>query len=392
MAIIPQEIKTNKVNIKSLLKIIFLTSLVISFSIFLGVQVYRILNKTKIQKYFSTNEKFGILVNVLKDNKKKECNFLTVAIIHPKTSRIGFVSFYPDTKIIAEESTIREKATFNNINDLKEELSDLLKINIPFYIKISSNAVSKSIDLMNGIPFYIWKSDVSKRESLPTGEFLLTGDMAKKLLNVPKINEASLATTMFRHYNVMLNLWLVKKNKWDLIKIPEILSIIYKKLDTNISQIDIFNLGEIFFEEDWLPIFIEAPVKRFKDEFILNKPSFDLFYSKLQKQLVSKENPFYKELPKIEIRNGTNKAGLAKKYSNKLIRQGIRVLEFSNADRFDYQKNVLIDVNTRVHYLQVLKKYLNIKKVYFAIDRSLFTDLRLILGEDYKTIQIGKIK
>jgi LCP family protein required for cell wall assembly len=88
----------------------------------------------------------------------------------------------------------------------------------------------------------------------------------------------------------------------------------------------------------------------------------------------------------LVIRNGTTTGSIAARTANYLRTQGFRILEYGNADRFDYTRTVIVDYTGNPYTLQQLKQLLNLADPqieYPAIPGSP-VDIQLILGTDYQ--------
>jgi len=88
----------------------------------------------------------------------------------------------------------------------------------------------------------------------------------------------------------------------------------------------------------------------------------------------------------LVIRNGTTTGSIAARTANYLRAQGFRILEYGNADRFDYARTVIIDYTGNAYTLQQLKQLLNLADPqieYPAIPESP-VDIQIILGADYQ--------
>jgi hypothetical protein len=88
----------------------------------------------------------------------------------------------------------------------------------------------------------------------------------------------------------------------------------------------------------------------------------------------------------LVIRNGTTTGSIAARTANYLRAQGFRILEYGNADRFDYARTVIVDYTGNPYTLQQLKQLLNLADPlieYPAIPGSP-VDIQIILGFDYQ--------
>lgn len=97
------------------------------------------------------------------------------------------------------------------------------------------------------------------------------------------------------------------------------------------------------------------------------------------------------EAARIVIQNGTTRAELAAQTANFLKKRGYQVEGFSNADRFDYQKTIIIDYtgksSTIGHLAQMFK--VSPEDIRRSPNLKSDVDIRLILGEDFQLPESG---
>lgn len=88
----------------------------------------------------------------------------------------------------------------------------------------------------------------------------------------------------------------------------------------------------------------------------------------------------------MQVLNGCGKKRLAREVRNVLIDKGFDVLSFDNADKFLYEKTVIIIRNMNYDKFNMLYKEVPVKKVYMQINEHSLYDFIIIIGKDYKRI------
>ena len=91
----------------------------------------------------------------------------------------------------------------------------------------------------------------------------------------------------------------------------------------------------------------------------------------------------------ISIENGCGKYGIAKLYTNFLRKKGYDVIDFKNADNFDYENTQLIFHNRNYSaYSNEIADLLKINPKYikYNFDENIYYHATLILGKDYNKI------
>jgi hypothetical protein len=91
---------------------------------------------------------------------------------------------------------------------------------------------------------------------------------------------------------------------------------------------------------------------------------------------------------RIEVLNGTDQIGLAKKAARSLTKRGIDVLKVGNADDSEYEESILIGRRENSQVV-VLGKLLNCDNIIVQLREKAIVDATLILGMDYKKLKLG---
>jgi anionic cell wall polymer biosynthesis LytR-Cps2A-Psr (LCP) family protein len=280
-----------------------------------GWKLFQYVTRTPVDAFFKDKESFGILI-ICSDKSGEDSGkitFFSVATIYPRTQRIGLISFLPDTRLKEDEPGISEKATFTNTKDLANEISNLLNVPIPYYVKTTVDNLSQMIDLIEGVPMFMWSNSIIEGESLPVGEFNLSGPMVRRFLEPPVKNETKPAMDLFRYYTLLFNIWNNRESKWATLQNEKIFSIFSDYIDTNLSDTELYALGKKFgLTEGWNLTSIEIPVKRLGNNFLLDYESTALFLKNFKKDLTEHENPFLARMPRMEVKKGTEVSNLAK--------------------------------------------------------------------------------
>ena len=92
----------------------------------------------------------------------------------------------------------------------------------------------------------------------------------------------------------------------------------------------------------------------------------------------------------IEVLNGTDVLGLARKFTNFLRQNGYDVISTGNADGSNYEKTMLITRTADVTKLREVNGtlLLDSDQLFQKIDSTLQVDLTLIVGKDYQRLPV----
>jgi hypothetical protein len=89
---------------------------------------------------------------------------------------------------------------------------------------------------------------------------------------------------------------------------------------------------------------------------------------------------------RVEVRNGSGKAGAAERVTELLRRRGFDVVDFGNADRFDHQRTVVLDRTGRPEYAREVAATFQGLPIESAPDSSLYLDVTVRLGGDLEDV------
>lgn len=367
---------------------LFLAAFAVAFAVFATVYIFKFFNRANIEKALAGRDGFSILFVVTSASDEKKVQVISVAQVFPATQRIGVVSFYPATHLSESAPSLEGAFKSGGISGIKNAVEEFLGEKLLAYVKVRDTALADFVDILGGVEYFLPKDDRLKDENLPRGQFVLDGSLVPRLLNPPERNEYTPAFKLFRYYSLFLNVWNQRGRLWPLIKDEKTFALAVKHIETNSAAYDLYALSREFAtQKNWVPILLEVPVRRVKDAFHVDKESAALYFRNLTKQLTQKEHPFVSEPPKMEVKNGTHVANLARTMRAELSRKGVQILEFTNADHNDYDQTILLGTSGNAFYLESISRILGVQRSYAAVNRSLFTDLVLVLGKDYNKLK-----
>lgn len=367
---------------------VLLVAAAVALSIFAAIYVFKFFNRASVEKALAGREGFSMLFVVTSAHDEKKVQVVSLAQIFPATQRIGVISFFPAIRLKDDEQSLEEIYRGKGVSGVSSAVADFLGTKITAYVKVRDNVLAQLVDILGGIDYFLPSTDLLKDENLPHGQFVLDGSLVPRLLNPPEKNEYTPAFKLFRYYSLLLNAWHQRAKLWPLIKDEKIFALAVKNVETNTAAYDLYALAQHFAtQKGWVPILLEVPVRRVKDAFLVDKDSASLYFRNLTKQLTQKEHPFVNDPPKMEVKNGTHVANLARTMRTELSRKGVQILEFTNADHNDYEQTILLGTSGNAFYLESIARIMGVQRSYAAVNRSLFTDLVLVLGKDYNKLK-----
>jgi len=377
--------------------------LVFSLIVSLYLYIYYYFLGGKSKSYISKGKTISFLFLGLDgDENFPKTDAILIGIYNPFSKRIGIIAIPRDLKVKVETPLGFNYEKINIIyskyskKKLISEIEKLLGIKIQYYGIISLDNLIKIVDLIGGVELYIDTPMhyIDRAAGLyidfPKGLIKCDGLRAMKFIRYRADERGDLKRIeRFIEFGVaFVRKSIEEKNILTNIKI---LKIILKYLDTNINFSDIKNILKTI----EIQSFRDPEILRIGGKFVeLNNSK----YIEPDPEIVKKSvKEFFKNLEKIkgdylpseikiQVLNGSGKAGVAKAVRDKLIRNGFNVIEFGNADSDDYQFTIILDRKGKLKKSLKVSSFLNCKNLYVKIDPFNIADVTVIVGKDYSSI------
>jgi len=105
-----------------------------------------------------------------------------------------------------------------------------------------------------------------------------------------------------------------------------------------------------------------------------------------EEQIEADKDKLAEEGAKIIVHNGSTIGNLAVQTSAFLQERGLQVVEFGNAERFDYATTIIVDYTGKKYTIQYLSRLLNIPQNNIQPFTGSYSeiDIRLIIGADFQ--------
>ncbi|CAN5243993.1 hypothetical protein BH18GEM1_BH18GEM1_07300 [soil metagenome] len=102
--------------------------------------------------------------------------------------------------------------------------------------------------------------------------------------------------------------------------------------------------------------------------------------------LVREPPPVARARIRIEVRNGSGVRGAAERTTALLRREGFDVVDFGNAERFDYDHTVVIDRSGKTGFASEVAVALQGVPIRTAPDSTLYLDVTVLIGGDLPAV------
>ena len=119
-------------------------------------------------------------------------------------------------------------------------------------------------------------------------------------------------------------------------------------------------------------IYIDANDENIDSIYLMNKSNY---------------NSEWDKRPQIQVLNGCGVKGVADLYTNFLRDNGYDVIDYKNADHFNYNVSHIIVHNNNLLVEDIADLlFIQPSNIDYIFDENIFYDLTLIVGRDYKNL------
>ncbi len=362
-------------------KIILLAGLfILILAIFTFLYYHRISTRNAVGRLAGEKKMINIFVagsNRFHNNRHR---FFGILSVNPVNNNIGMTFIPPSYRIPVDEKegkyTGIDKIDFSDFELLQNTFKKDLKMNIPFYIELYSPDVVRLIDLVEGIDLYIL-DQVKEMQGLKKGINYLDGKKTVRYIN--SAFENSIFIKYDRIQDILLTLYYTNKENKKRLNTIGFISELFKTIKTNLLPQEILKIGEIIFRGgDLFTALLPGTIK--KGLYIPNDISLKIYEEQFITPLVMNNN--HETELKLKILNGTDIPGLARKMRNKLIRDGLNVVEFGTSPYSKMKESVIIFKRGRYAGINKVMEHTGIKRVYPVSDNTQLHNAMIIIGED----------
>lgn len=284
--------------------------------------------------------------------------FSTVLIYDPKSHKAASFNLpgYTGSIFASLERSDSFETVYKEcgVDTYKTEVEKMLGIKIPFISVISEKNFIKITDMLGGLRVFIPSPvDITSQDGvrwlLPSGAVNLDGDKIAVYLQYVDPDETE-DDVQDRYQNVMVAFLSGLSEKKFIIFNKNNFKKISSCIDSNVSESDEANLFELLADVDadsTIRQTITGSVRTVDDKQLMFPLDNGNFIKTAVKQttsmLDSAEGTYSGHVYTIEIQNGTNQNGLAKRTADLYNRSSYKVMAPADADRHDYEQTVIID-------------------------------------------------
>ena len=346
--------------------------------------------------------------------------------IDPESKTAGMLSIPRDLWVPIPGYSENRINTAHYTGDLKKHpgggpalaiktVQDFFGIPIHYYVRVNFSGFVEAIDTIGGIDIYVEKDIYDPKYPdeaygydplyIPAGSHHMDGELALKYARTR--HSGSDFDRLQRQQQVIMAVR-DKVLRFDLLpqllpKLPELLKTVGDAVQTDLQPNQILNLAQSVSQIDdehiktavidssitvdtttpngaQVLIPIRDEIRAVVDE-IFTAPA-----QEAAEEETETRDKLAAEGAKIIVHNGSTVGNLAAQTSAFLKEKGLQVVEFGNAERFDYHNTIIVDYTGKEYTMQYLARLLDIPEnnIQPFTGSHSEIDIRLIIGADFQ--------
>lgn len=338
---------------------------------------------------------FGVDARDITNDRGSRSDSIMILNIGSSAKKPILISIPRDTRVQIDGRSHPEKVNhahaYGGVELLIKSIEEFLDIEVDYYAKVNYQAVEELVDAIGGITLDV-ALDMKYQD--PYANPPLNIDIAKGVQNLggrEAINylryrsgypnqDLGRIESQQEFMNVMASKMVSPAT---LPKIPRLMKIFYKNVDTNIPKFKIINLGA--------NALIKNSIKTLEKITLPGKPKMingvsyylvnDEDISQLKEDFLTDKNNKITG-PKIEVLNGCGVKGIAAKYANIIKDEKFELESIGNYESNSVEES-FIEYNPRYKKdVKTISRLLGIKKISKILEKDNQVDIRVIVGKD----------
>lgn len=321
-------------------------------------------------------------------NSKKELDIAIMAVLFPKERKLAL--YFVNPIISFEEETLEKSGKKASLKTLKEGLQKITGAKINYIASLSSENFERAVDILGGVSVYIdpWTIKQNSAIDKKIGEYTFQGfEISEFLKPVNPGDPNSYLERLSRQESIVLGIY-DKVRELDKTFRKEWIYFFANLIESDLTPEELFAFYS-YIKEGHLGISIaEMPAEPVMDKdnktqiLKVKEEAAGIAYSSFISGLRS-EDFADGEFSRVEVLNGTEINGLAKRVKSLLNEKRFKVLATDNGWVPEQKKTIIISRSGVPEFAYKISGALGIKNVKHIIYRDLGLDVTILLGEDF---------
>ena len=368
-------------NKKRYFQIAFLMVLLI-----VGIAILYFFNLTPFSSDILAFDRLNILaVGIDSEESQGRADSILVLSLSPKTKDTILFSIPRDMRVMIPEKgmdKINHAFAYGGIALLEKTVENFLGLSIHYYGVIDFKGFQYLIDAIGGVRVNVEKDMYyvdqagSLKINLHQGLQVLNGEKALEYVRFrfDQLGDLGRIQRQQKLINAVINQIM---DGTSMIKIPNIVGNLSEYISTNMNTNEIIALAKLLKDVDREKIWVET-IKgepQYIDGVSYLVTDEQETRSRIQYLIENKHRGL-----NIEVLNGNKVPGIAHRVAREMENLGFNIVNIDNADRFDYQKTVLIIYSPEVKVDEYLRQFLDDVEVIRREQPQKEIDMTIIIG------------
>ncbi|TFH42765.1 MAG: LytR family transcriptional regulator [Chrysiogenales bacterium] len=308
--------------------------------------------------------------------------FFAVVSINPDNRRIGITFIPPSFRIRLDDEGEKgariDDMVVSDFDPIRTSLQKDLKLNIPFYVELYAQDVERIVDLLEGVDLFVMDS-MKNDPAVGFGVNYFDGRRVVRYIN--SVEENSIFLKYDRILGLLMNMYKDREKYEHLIK-SDLAGEIMKSMKTNLLPQEELRIAGIIFKDGDVMATVLPGI--FREGFYRMDDITYRIYEKefLELLIVDRSEKEIDSSIKIKILNGTDAPGLARKMRERLIREGMNVVEFGTSPYKKMKKSIIINRRGNIESARRVSDLTEIRNLFHVIDNTQLHNILIIIGED----------
>jgi polyisoprenyl-teichoic acid--peptidoglycan teichoic acid transferase len=350
-----------------------------------------------VDKVMKSDRILNVAVIVEKDGKPVSTQLF---LFYPSNGRAALLDVPAETGLIIK--TLNRVDRIDVLYDKRrprayiDEIAGLLDTSIPYWIILDEKGLSKMVDLLEGLEVFVpTPIDLPgpPRASLPSGALVVDGDKVSQFAYYKDPNESD-SDLIARRQKLFQSLVRRIGEKSDWITRREVFSALKRTVNSNLGDDGLRGLftelskidADRLMLQKVTGIYREVDGKRLLFPHYDGELVQDIVKQTLNALASSSSDSPAEKIFTIEILNGTETKGLAKKAAEIFQSFGYDVISVDNADREDYEKTQVVDHFSNVDAAKGIADVIRCQsttRLSAASQDAVAADFTILLGKDF---------
>ncbi len=331
--------------------------------------------------------------------KRSRTDTMVLAIYNPTVKRMALVSLPRDIRIEDELGYMKLNALYasRGINALRRYAEELTGLEIPYYVIINLKGFEYLVDMVGGVDVYAdahytyHDHAANLAIDIPRGINHLDGRKALHYVRYRADGHGDIGR-MERQKEIILSLFnkTMINNSFFKEKPAIKLKMLMKYVRVNFDFREIKQIFKLRHDFDYNHILlrkIPCQLSSLSSYLEINPDAVRAAIDRYVQELNQLMPDVTKDTIDIRVENGSGISGAATRVRERLVRNGFNVLEFGNAARNDYERTVVLNQSGNIEAAELVAKYLHCNDVYTKIDKTVTTDVKVIVGKNYLNLK-----